>query len=420
MTTSASLTQDFGIQPEPFGAGGSPGTLSDDMFEPIDQTQLRLARIQGAANPLLEAAQPLLRALAEMPQSVGSLEEVGHWRELLVREVRQFQSLCDQANLRREHVLAVRYCLCTALDEAANKAEWGGNGVWAQHSLLVTFHNEAYGGEKFFLLIGRLASNPQEHLDVLEVMYRILGLGFEGRYSVAADGRRQLETIRHRLLTLITGNHEAVPRELSPHWHGEASGRLRLLRSVPVWVTASVLGLAIFGIFAWDKYQLLTESRDVERRIVAIGRLTPAPASPLRLAQLLKDEIARGVVSVSEDSATSTVTFRGDAMFTAGQPTVNAAMTPVLDKVASEINKVSGHVTVIGHSDNQPIHSARFASNQALSEARATVVSQYLQAKGVIAGRIAAVGKGDSQPVTSNASAAGRAQNRRVEIVVAN
>lgn len=420
MTTSASLTQDFGIQPEPFGAGGSPGTLSDDMSEPVDQTQLRLARIQGAANPLLEAARPQLRALAEMPQSVGSLEEVGHWRELLVREVRQFQSLCDQANLRREHVLAVRYCLCTALDEAANKAEMG-----RQRRLGATQpagHVSQRGLRRRKVLPADRTSRVEStgaprraRSDVSDPRARFRGALQRGRRRQASA-----RTIRHRLLTLITGNHEAVPRELSPHWHGEAAGRLRLLRSVPVWVTASVLGLAIFGIFAWDKYQLLTESRDVERRIVAIGRLTPPSVSPLRLAQLLKDEIARGVVSVSEDSAKSTVTFRGDAMFTAGQPTVNAAMTPVLDKVASEINKVSGHVTVIGHSDNQPIHSARFASNQALSEARATVVSQYLQAKGVSAGRIAAVGKGDSQPMTSNATSAGRAQNRRVEIVVAN
>ncbi len=42
------------------------------------------------------------------------------YRNLLVREMHLYQTLCDQANLRREHVLAVRYCLCTALDEAAN------------------------------------------------------------------------------------------------------------------------------------------------------------------------------------------------------------------------------------------------------------------------------------------------------------
>ncbi|MDN4562905.1 DotU family type IV/VI secretion system protein, partial [Salmonella enterica subsp. enterica serovar Typhimurium] len=47
-------------------------------------------------------------------------EAANPYRNLLVREMHLYQTLCDQANLRREHVLAVRYCLCTALDEAAN------------------------------------------------------------------------------------------------------------------------------------------------------------------------------------------------------------------------------------------------------------------------------------------------------------
>ena len=417
---SASLPQDSDVLGNLSDIDSNPRPPTQESGVPLDDTQRRVADIQAATNALLEAAQPLLRALAETPATIGTQDEVGRWRELLMRELQQFQALCERANLRREHVLAARYCLCTALDEAVNKTTWGAGGVWARHSLLVTFHNEAYGGEKFFLLIGRLASNPQEHLAVLEVMYRILGLGFEGRYSVAADGRRQLEMIRHRLLMLITGNLELVPRELSPHWRGESEGRLRLMRSVPVWVTASVLGLVIFTIFAWDKYRLLSASSEVERQIVAIGRMTPPPVPRLRLAQLLKDEIARGVVSVKEDAATSTVTFKGDAMFPPGQPTVTAGITPVLDKVASEINKVAGHVTVVGHSDNQPIRSAKFASNQALSEARAQAVSQYLQGKGVSASRVQVVGKGDGEPVASNATQSGRAQNRRVEIMVAN
>ncbi|MGS9140259.1 DotU family type IV/VI secretion system protein, partial [Salmonella enterica subsp. enterica serovar Infantis] len=70
------------------------------------------------------------------------------YRNLLVREMHLSQTLCDQANLRREHVLAVRYCLCTALDEAATNTPWGRRGVWAGTSLLVTFQGESEGGIK--------------------------------------------------------------------------------------------------------------------------------------------------------------------------------------------------------------------------------------------------------------------------------
>lgn len=94
-------------------------------------------------------------------------------------------------------------------------------------------------------------------------------------------------------------------------------------------------------------------------------------------------------------------------------------MNPLIAKIAAEIAKVPGKVTIIGYTDNVPIRSGQFASNQALSEERATQVMQMLQAAGVPANRLEAVGKGDADPVGDNRTAQGRAQNRRVEIDVA-
>lgn len=388
-------------------------------FESGPDTKTRLATIIAAANPLLEAAQPLMRALAEMPTQLGSEAEIEGLRDLLVREVYTFQTLCDQANLRRDHVQAVRYCLCTALDEAANKTTWGGGGVWAQKSLLIRFHNESYGGEKVFLLVGRLSPNPQEHGNVLEVIYRILGLGFEGRYSVRTDGQKQLASIRQQLFSIITSQRDSVAQALSLHWKGE-SGRLRLLRGIPVWVTASVFALILFAIFAWYKYQLLNSVDDLQQRIAALSKMEIPVKSPqkLRLKILLKDEIARGVVNVDEDERQSKVTFLGDFMFVPGQKTVNEKMMPLLSKVAAEINKVQGKVTVTGHTDNTPIKTRIFPSNQVLSEKRAHEVAQLLIANGVDASRLEIVGKGDTEPAADNASLEGRAKNRRVDIVV--
>ncbi len=79
-----------------------------------------------------------------------------------------------------------------------------------------------------------MAADPQTYVDVLEILYRILGLGFEGRYSVIEDGRRRhLEQVRHRLAALVAGARDAVPVELSPRWKPAEPGRLRALRGVP-------------------------------------------------------------------------------------------------------------------------------------------------------------------------------------------
>lgn len=391
-------------------------------------TQERLASVSAAQNPLLEAAQPLLRALADMPAALGS-DSVTVLHRLLEREVVSFQSICSSVKIKHEHVVAASYSLCTALDEAANSTEWGGAnaangteaGVWAGQQLAAKFHGDTKGGDKFFLLVGRLAASPQEHIDLLEVMYQILGLGFEGRFSTAANGRRQLETVRHRLFSLLSTARGDVSQDLSPHWKGAGAGNFRLLRSVPVWVTASLLALILFGLFAWYKYQLLHLGADVEQRIAAIGRMRPPPAppvKPLRLKELLAPEIARGTVSVDEDERRSTVTFKGDDMFVPGQARLNGKILPVLAKVAGEINQVSGSVKVTGHSDNQPIKTREFPNNQVLSEKRAASVAAVLQGEGVVASRLQTEGRGDTAPISDSATAAGRARNRRVDIVV--
>jgi len=406
-------------------------TIDPVKLVPEPSRQKRMAAVQAARNPLLEASQVLLRALADMPAHL-SAQGVDAFYRLLVQEVTIFQALCAGAQIKHEHSVAASYALCTAIDEAANSTEWGGvaagnvdavAGVWSNQQLARHFHDDIEGGHKVFLLIGRLAAAPQEHIDLLELMVYILGLGFEGSYSArsGANASRQLQTIRHRLYTMVAAARDDVPVALSAHWQGTGAGKFKLLRSVPVWVTVAVSAVALLGIFAWYKYQLGLIGADVQTRIHAIGAMQPPAArahKSLRLKELLSAEIARGTVSVEEDSHHSAVSFKGDDMFVLGQARLNAKILPVIAKVANEVNEVSGTVRVTGHSDNQPIKTREFPDNQSLSEKRAKAVAEVLKGKGVASERLQVEGRGDAAPIADNATAAGRAKNRRVDIVV--
>ena len=383
----------------------------------------RLTAVKNAKNPLLEAASPLLRAQADMPEYLEA-DAIVELRSLLEHEIRIFQKLCEQTNIRRDHMLGASYCLCTALDEAAMQTTWGkasDSGVeWITTGLASTFHEDRKGGDKIYLLIGRLMTEPKEHIDLLEVIYRILSLGFLGRYRFETDGHRKHDTVRQRLYTEITAQRGPVPAALSPHWEGDTRGRSRPFYDFPVWITAVLLSLILLAMFGYAKYDLMTRSAAVEKQISEISRITPPRAPPaLHLKELLKDEIAAGKVSVDEDDHHSAVTFHGDDMFIAGKATVNSSMQPLINKIAAEVVKVPGKVSVIGHTDNTPIRSRTFDSNQALSEERATQVMQLLQDAGVPANRLEVIGKGDAAPIADNKTFQGRAQNRRVEINVA-
>ncbi|RFO96238.1 type VI secretion system protein TssL [Rhodoferax lacus] len=417
--------------------GGEPGsgfpaiqgTDAALVFEPGPNHDTRLSdvllAIEQNRNPFLEAASVLLRSLAELPRELHA-EGLHGLHTLLTQELQTYTRLCEQANLRRDHMLAVRYALCTALDEAISQKPWAGGeagntGMWSTQALLNQFHGESQGGKTVFLLIGRLANAPEEHMPVLEVIHHLLSLGFMGDYRVQADGHRMIETIRHRLYTMVWSGREPVARELSPHWQGVGQGKFKLLRSVPVWVSASVLGLALFAQFSWYKYGLLSHTAAVEKNIQALASLQPPPQRKpvnLNLAALLQAEIAQGRLKVDENAERALVVFTGDGMFAGGLDKLSPGSLAILDKVAGAIQQVSGTVRVIGHTDNQPIATPEFPSNQALSEKRAQSVVRVLQAKGLDAARLQALGKGDSQPVGPNTTDAGRAANRRVEIEV--
>ena len=104
-----------------------------------------------------------------------------------------------------------------------------------------------------------------------------------------------------------------------------------------------------------------------------------------------------------------------DVSFDTGRYDIKPQLRPVLDRFATTLNQNPvTHVTIVGHTDN----TGTDAINNPLSLNRANAARDYLVAHGVAPSRITTTGMGSAQPVASNATAAGRAENRRVEIYV--
>lgn len=141
---------------------------------------------------------------------------------------------------------------------------------------------------------------------------------------------------------------------------------------------------------------------EVAAEVVALRRLSdrlglPSTWSPRRIQITLEDALLFG---------SARIRFNPQAL-------------PVLGEVAAALNRIDGDILVEGHTDDRPFVSKRFPSNWELSTARAAQVVKHLIAAGRIAPRrLAAVGYADSKPIASNDTPAGRATNRRVEIVL--
>lgn len=115
------------------------------------------------------------------------------------------------------------------------------------------------------------------------------------------------------------------------------------------------------------------------------------------------------------------VSFRinSEILFSSGQADLSLAGLTVLKKLVPIFKQNDMLITVEGHTDSVPIRSARFPSNWELSGARAGSVVRYLEANGIDSSRLRAVGYADTRPIDDNSHAAGRANNRRVELSIA-
>ncbi len=178
----------------------------------------------------------------------------------------------------------------------------------------------------------------------------------------------------------------------------------------------------------YDNCKATLEGSASEKEALA-GRLAESQAELERM----KSEMASGKsagdatgfsdeydIDVNAKEGTITVTLPETILFDSGKATLKGSAKSNLDGIVSVINsKYSGKlIDVVGHTDSDPIRKSNWKDNWELSAQRSLSVLRQLVASGIPEDSIRAIGCGASRPVASNSSAAGKAKNRRVEIVV--
>jgi|1186.fasta_scaffold00853_1 two-component system copper resistance phosphate regulon response regulator CusR len=137
------------------------------------------------------------------------------------------------------------------------------------------------------------------------------------------------------------------------------------------------------------------------------------------LKQALAGEIAMNAVSLRREVEGLVISLREFGFFDSGSTVIRPAALPALDRIASILALRSCRLRIEGHTDNVPIHTISIVSNWELSTARATEVVRLLMVRyGVSPERLSAAGYAQYHPISSNETSQGRAQNRRVDIVV--
>jgi len=378
--------------------------------------------ITRGANPLLAAAGPLLILGATVGSMVYQADVEG-LRRKAVESVQAFEAQARAAGVDQNDVTIARYVICTFLDSAIFQTPWGGQNVWGARSLLLTFHNEAHGGEKFFTILDRLRQDPARHLDLLELQYMCLALGFQGKYRLESDSRAVVQTLQDEVYRLIHAHRPGLGATLSAHWQGLDHPQGRGVRVVPWWVVMVLAVSLVVGVLIFLRERLSAQAAPVVAALATRGIDTgyaaaPPPPVPSRLKQLLSAEEQAGELGIEEFGPRTVVTLKVPELFQSGSARVAPGEVPLFTAIGRALEAVPGHIVIVGHTDDQPLRSFHYADNFELSRERAMAVAQLLKPSLSNFSRVEWTGLGATQPRYQPVSTPeNRARNRRVEIV---
>lgn len=136
-------------------------------------------------------------------------------------------------------------------------------------------------------------------------------------------------------------------------------------------------------------------------------------------SEMGKEEMSSDEISLRSDAAGVTVTLGASSFFDPGEGLIREDALPALNKIAKALKKTRRVLIVEGHTDDTPIHTAKFPSNWELSSTRASTIVRYFQTiHKYPSDHLISVGYADQRPVVPNSSPQNKAKNRRIEILI--
>lgn len=173
-----------------------------------------------------------------------------------------------------------------------------------------------------------------------------------------------------------------------------------------------------------EKLQEYPNAGDIERLVEALEQ--EQLQANEELAELVEEAVSEGRLSdqidVSFTAQYVQLSMKGALLFDSGSAQLREESHDVLDKIGEVLERYAeGTIEIEGHTDNVPINSQQFPSNEELSSARALSVFYYLTENTLLDMRnLKHAGMGERIPIADNSTAEGRSRNRRVEIRIYN
>ncbi len=170
---------------------------------------------KAGLNPLVDAAAYLFSIIGQLKQQ-KTQHHLHQLHKELVTEINIFQEAVKSQGYSAEYILVSRYALCATIDDIITSTPWGREGQWQPYSMLTIFNQDTGHEERFFLILDRIIKDTAIYIDVLELMYICLSLGYKGNCGANEFNHTQLEKVTQILYKHIRAHHGDFSKVLSP------------------------------------------------------------------------------------------------------------------------------------------------------------------------------------------------------------
>ncbi|RJL21845.1 type VI secretion system protein TssL, long form [Paracoccus siganidrum] len=437
---------------DPSQIGRAPGLDSRGFFpdigaQPAQQPARQAPRIAlhealkvrdlgagSSSNPLLAAAASLLILLGRLRTGLVELQ-VAPLMEHVTREIDRFERNALTAGVNPHEALVAKYALSGTADDIVQNLPGSDRGNWQQYSMVARFFHKRDSGVGFFQEAEKAMQAPAQHYNLLELMLVCLSLGFEGQFRTMPNGAAELARIRSAIYESLRRVHPRPDEDVSVMWQPVVQDRGRRFAAIPVPAVLGVCAAALVGIFAVFATLINRDGAEaagvmrglhLDRPVIQIDRAAPGPAYVAEIPQLdrireaFAAEISDGRVGVEAKGDYIAIRVGNLQLFDLGAVEVKPGFADLASRIAEVLNGESGPILIEGHTDNVPLTGrGRFKDNYQLSTARAESVAGVLSPLLDDRARVTVEGRGEDEPVADNATEEGRAENRRVEILLA-
>lgn len=191
-------------------------------------------------------------------------------------------------------------------------------------------------------------------------------------------------------------------------------------------ITSGISMIDLYDVYYEQQAEADAQEKEEQEKDVVEAYEEQTLSESEELAEMIEETVAQyGIqdqVEVTFNVDYVLLSMNGAFLFESGKSELTSDAYPLIDKIGKVLEPYRENmIEVEGHTDNVPIHSAKYADNNVLSMYRALTVAEYLRENSAIDPRhIKSSGRGEYAPIADNATPEGRARNRRVEIKVYN